>query len=84
MTDSNERDDGQTDVVEAQAVIDAFTDMPILSRLEFVKNLLVGHGGERRNVESDPALVIATEILKETIDVVKDWPKMTKWPAPEP
>ena len=72
------------DLVEAETIVSACLDMSILARLQFVQNLILGRGGEKANLERDPVLVVAGDILGRTIEIMKEWPMATKWPKPEP
>ena len=49
----------------------ALDDLPILARLEFARNLVFGRGGDR-NSDPDPLLVIATDVLNDVIEVLKN------------
>jgi hypothetical protein len=61
----------------------AMDELPILSRLEFVKNLLTLRGGNRDDRENEPALVLAVDVLNGVMDVLKTTPA-GRLRAPEP
>lgn len=58
-----------------EQVVEAFWDLPIQFRLEFVKNLLLNNGGEKDSRPNNPNLVVAAEVVKEVIEVLKAHPK---------
>jgi hypothetical protein len=66
------------------AVKDAMDDLPILSRLEFVKNLIFDKGGNRAGVPQDTVLVTACDVLDGVIDVLKKHPRAARLREPEP
>jgi hypothetical protein len=62
----------------------ALNDLPILSRLEFAKNLLMGNGGDRHSLPQVPGLVIAHEVITEVIAVLKKHPTAAQLRTPQP
>jgi hypothetical protein len=52
-------------------VTSALNDLPILARLEFAKNLLMGNGGDRHSLPQLPGLVIAHEVVTDVIRVLE-------------
>jgi hypothetical protein len=64
-------------------IVFAFDDLPIQARLEFVRNLLLNHGGERRSAPCDPVLVVAAEVLRGVVRVLKDHPKVAQLRGPK-
>jgi hypothetical protein len=56
----------------------SMTDLPIIERLRFVSNLLLSRGGEATDPEGDPHIVIAREIINETISVLKAHPRAAR------
>jgi hypothetical protein len=61
----------------------ALDDLPILSQLEFARNLVFSRGGDK-NSNPDPALVIAADVLADVIEVLKRNPKAANLRSPEP
>ena len=64
--------------------VEAFDNLPILTRLEFVRNLLVINGGEFGSIPQDPVMVMAGEIVKGVIEVLAARPRTAKLRSPEP
>lgn len=56
----------------------AMNNLPIISRLEFAKNLIADHGGERDLLPQDAVLVAAAEILGEVIEVLRQHPRLAR------
>jgi hypothetical protein len=68
----------------AQRMADATDDLPILSRVEFAKNLIFDHGGDRNNLPQDPILITAVEVLSGVIQVLRANPTAASLRSPEP
>lgn len=71
-------------VVTARSVVEAFEDVPIVYRLQFVKMIVLGRGGEMASVPNDPALIVAAQMLDRIIDMMERHPAMAKFGRPEP
>ena len=85
MTDlKREKMEQDEDLVPVETILHGFEDVPILARLEFVKNLVVGNGGDNLSRPSNPSMVLSAEILREVIDVLKTYPKAAGLRAPKP
>jgi len=67
-----------------QTIIDAFDGLPILCRLEFVKNVLLNSGGEKGSNPMDPTLVVVAEILAGVVEVLEAHPTAAQLRSPEP
>jgi hypothetical protein len=69
-----------------EAVVLALDDQPLMVRLEFVRNMIAASGGEKGSTQQDPNLVVASEVLKATIEILGTYPKvaMARCEADEP
>jgi hypothetical protein len=79
-----EEQENRTNEQLTAAVVSAMNDLPILSRLEFAKNMVLENGGNRHNVGHDPVLVLVNDILADVIQVIKRHPVAAQLRAPEP
>ncbi len=59
-------------------ISEAFDDLPILSRLEFAKNVMFSRDGDKTAVPVDPVSMIVTEVLSGVIDILKKHPAAAK------
>lgn len=75
MSSSIEPDEPVPELPLREQVVEAFWDLPIQFRLEFVKNLLLNNGGEKGSHPNNPNLVVAAEVIKEVIEVLKAHPE---------
>jgi hypothetical protein len=58
-----------------EATISAMDSLPVVARLEFVKNLIFDRGGSKDSAPQDPGLVIASEVLRGVIGVLRKHPQ---------
>ena len=49
----------------------AMDDLPILARVEFVKNIIFDRGGSRDSYPHDETLVIATDVLDGVVEILR-------------
>jgi hypothetical protein len=68
----------------SEAIIAAFDRLPILARLEFVRDLLLNNGGEKRSFPQDPRWVVAAEVVRGVIEILEKRPRAAKLNNPEP
>jgi hypothetical protein len=61
---------------------DSFHDLPILARVQFVKNLLLFNRGDKESNPQDPAMILATEVLTGVIEVLESRPRVAKLRGP--
>ena len=73
MTDDHFEENCSADEI-SKDIVHALNDLPILARLEFVKNIIFDRGGSRDVAPRDEMLVIATEVLRDVINVLRDHP----------
>jgi len=66
------------------ATVDALNDLPILARLEFVKNVIFGSGGNKDGLPQNPVLILAHDVLSDIIEVLKKHPTAAGLRTPEP
>jgi hypothetical protein len=66
------------------ATISALNSLSILSRLQFVANLLFDNGGSRHSDPKDWNVVLATEVLGDVIRVINTHPKVAELRRPKP
>ncbi len=57
-----------------EATVSALDSLPILARLEFVKNLIFDRGGDKHCHSKDLVLVAAATVLDGVITVLKKHP----------
>jgi hypothetical protein len=55
----------------SREVVDAMCDLPILARLEFVRNIVFSRGGTRGNSFEDEGMIIASDVLRDVIKVLQ-------------
>jgi hypothetical protein len=55
-------------LIAGQTVVIAFGDLPTLAKLKFVKNVLLGNGGDKRSIPAKPELIVAVEVLDLAIE----------------
>ena len=67
-----------------EATAKAMYDLTIISRLEFVRNLIFDKGGDGNSIPQDATLVAATDILDGVIDVLIKHPRAARLRNPEP
>lgn len=60
----------------SKAVVNAMNGLPLLARLEFVKNIIFDRGGSRDSAPQDEALIVANDVLRDVIELVKKLPAM--------
>jgi hypothetical protein len=60
------------------AVVRAMNDLPILQRLEFVRNTIFDAGGDRSGLPRNPGLVVATEVLSEVMNALAKKPEFNR------
>ena len=53
--------------ITAKKVVEAVDELPVMARLQFVKNLLLDHGGAKECVSKDSVLVLSVEVLAGAI-----------------
>lgn len=68
----------------SEAVVRAMNDLPILARLEFVKNIIFDRGGSRGQDPQEEALIIAADVLGGIIKVLRANPAAAQLRSPEP
>jgi hypothetical protein len=64
-------------------IVRAMKNVPIISQLEFAKNLLFDHGGDRGSAPQDPVAVAATEIIEGVIEVLRKHPRAARLRRPD-
>jgi len=77
-----EGDEQQNEVIAA--TIAALDDLPIISRLEFAKNLVFDNGGDRHRLPQDPVLIVVNDTLADVIEVLKKHPPAAQLRTPGP
>ena len=61
-------------------------DLPVLARLRFVANLILGNGGAMENIGRVPELVVAHRVIADVINVLENHPdavQLKRTPFPE-
>jgi hypothetical protein len=58
----------------SKAIVNAMNGLPVLARLEFVKNIIFDRGGSRDSAPQDEALIVANDVLRDIIELVKKSP----------
>lgn len=66
------------------ATVSALRDLPILSRLEFAKNMILERGGDRHSWPQDPVLIVVNDVLAEAIEALKKNPLAAQLRTPAP
>jgi hypothetical protein len=85
MNDSkNTEDQIELNLSIVREVSEAMTDLPILTRLKFVKSIMFNRDGNMEMLPIDPVAAIATEVLRGVIDFLKQNEKLTNLKTPEP
>ena len=79
---NNETEKQNTELIMATA--SAMDNLPIIYRLEFVKNLIFDKGGDANGLPNDGVLILAFDVLNDVIDVLRKTPKVAQLGAPEP
>ena len=79
---TEEPEEKQNELVTA--TISALNDLPLLSRLEFAKNLILERGGNRHSWPQDAVLVVANDVLADVIQILKRHPLAAQLRTPEP
>jgi len=59
-----------------EAVVLALEGQPLLTRLEFVRNMLAVSGGEKLSIPQDSVLVVAADVLDAAIEILATYPKV--------
>ena len=67
----------------AAAVSSAFDDLPILARLQFVRNIILDRGGSRGIDPQDFVLITAADVLTGAIKVLTKHPIAAQLSTPE-
>jgi hypothetical protein len=62
----------------------SFTDLPIINRLEYVKNIIFSKGGDHASLPADPALVVAARVLDGVIEILQETPAAAELRKPNP
>ena len=62
----------------------ALNDLPILARLQFAANLILGNGGMKDTVDQVPALIVAHEVISDVIKVLEKHPLVAELHTPKP
>jgi hypothetical protein len=88
MTKTSDQEEEQTEQDQQKeliaATIHALNDLPIISRLEFAKNLVFDKGGDRHNVPQDPVLIVINSVLEDVIRVLEKHPQAAQLRSPAP
>jgi hypothetical protein len=66
------------------ATINAMNDLPVIARLEFVRNIIFDRGGDKHSIPQDSALITAKEVLDGVIKALRNNPTLSRLNAPEP
>ena len=64
--------------------ISALNDLPIISRLEFAKNMIFDRGGDRHSIPQDPVLIVVNDVLADVIKVLDKHPQAAQLRTPAP
>ena len=64
-------------------IVRAMKGLPIISQLEFTKNLLFDHGGDRGSAPLNPITLAATEIIDGVIEVLRKHPRAARLRRPD-
>lgn len=75
---------GMRELTASEAVVAAMNTLPILARLEFVKNIIFDRGGSRSSDPQEEVLIIATEVLDGVIEVLKKNQTVAQLGTPKP
>jgi hypothetical protein len=75
---------GVRELTASEAVVAAMNTLPILARLEFVKNIIFDRGGSRDSDPQEEMLIIATEVLEGVIDILKKNQTVAQLETPRP
>jgi hypothetical protein len=67
-----------------KSVVRALDDLPLLARLEFVRNIILNRGGDEASTPQDSVLVTATKVLNGTIEILRAHPQAAGLRTPEP
>jgi hypothetical protein len=62
----------------------AMDELPIIARLEFVKNIVTQNGGDKNDETYKPALALAGDVLMGVIDVLRAHKSAGQLRTPEP
>jgi hypothetical protein len=68
----------------SNAVVRAMNDLPILARLEFVKNIIFDRGGSRGQDTQEEVLIIAADVLGGVIEDLKANHTVAQLRSPQP
>jgi hypothetical protein len=76
MTDAHDHNNDETiDPLElVDDIVRAVDDLPIISRLEMVGNILQANGGERHSTPQSQIMIVAFEILTQATEVIRKHP----------
>ena len=65
-------------------VAQGFDNLPIVTRLEFISNVLCNRAGRASDPHYDPALLTLVEILEGTMDILRTVPNIDRLRLAEP